>query len=58
MVKVRYTEGFMNFIKNEEVKNTHLFDIQSLYEIYINCICCCESFIDNEIPKEDLIVRM
>lgn len=57
MTKVRYTTGFIAWLKEEEIENQTDFTLQVLFEIYINRICWNEIPKDSEIPKNELIVR-
>ena len=56
-VKVRYTRLFLEWLKEETVINQSSFELQDLYEIYINSICWKEIPMDDEIPAKELLVR-
>lgn len=56
--KVRMTNGFLEWLRQENIGNQESFTLQSLFEIYINSMCWDEIPHDPSIPMDELIQRL
>lgn len=55
---IRYTSGFLTWLKQETIENQSDFTISVLYEIYVNSIVWKEIPDDPEIPANELTLRL
>jgi len=57
-VPIKYTAGFLAYLKEENIVNQEIFSLEELYHIYINSICWKEIPGDPDLPQEHLKVRV